>query len=476
MRFDRRMLLERLLVLAIVILSGSTILSAVAADDYALGVHYYKSGYYSQSAFYLQKAIQEKSQDPYVFFYFGLVEARLKHYDEAQQAFEQVTHLVNSQDDIAACARNNISFITRAQVDSQNKNQAAKSVLSVATRQEDNYLSSAIANGNVVHWDIQKMPLKVYIQDGSRVNGWQPEMKALVVHAMQVWQNASLNKIRMIVTSHPEDADITVNWKESFPHAKVGENPFESYGDMIVRSDITIATYSTILNGKNDAQNASPASRPLSLPEMQKVIIHELGHALGIHGHSPYPDDIMYYVVNPAQKLPADNPLTFRDKKTLLLLYKITPDIKNNAQLTVAASKTYSKLVSLGIQCLQTGDNAKAIDFYQKALKIKSGDAGLYFGLAYAYQKMENIPYAIFYYRKSIYLDDNRFDSKYNLAGILTNNAINLSKNKDYHLAKNYFQESIDLYDSVLKSPTAPKDTQQNLMIAKRNLLLIPAQ
>jgi predicted Zn-dependent protease len=57
----------------------------------------------------------------------------------------------------------------------------------------------------------------------------------------------------------------------------------------------------------------------LSDPAMKAVCLHELGHALGISGHSPYSNDIMYPTLNFDQVL---TNLTERDTATIKRLYQ----------------------------------------------------------------------------------------------------------------------------------------------------------
>ena len=53
------------------------------------------------------------------------------------------------------------------------------------------------------------------------------------------------------------------------------------------------------------------------LHDLYKVVLHEMGHALGVGGHSPHPDDIMY-----AGLTPFNHALSGRDRATLALLYQ----------------------------------------------------------------------------------------------------------------------------------------------------------
>ncbi|MBZ0185329.1 MAG: matrixin family metalloprotease, partial [Candidatus Obscuribacterales bacterium] len=56
----------------------------------------------------------------------------------------------------------------------------------------------------------------------------------------------------------------------------------------------------------------------LSDDDMKKVCLHEVGHALGINGHSSDNHDIMFFSESPSV-WPA---LTKRDKLTIRLLYQ----------------------------------------------------------------------------------------------------------------------------------------------------------
>ncbi len=61
--------------------------------------------------------------------------------------------------------------------------------------------------------------------------------------------------------------------------------------------------------------------KPLSEDDMKKTSLHELGHALGLRGHSSNNHDIMFYSVSPTV-WPV---LSKRDKATLFRLYETYP-------------------------------------------------------------------------------------------------------------------------------------------------------
>ncbi|MDJ0786263.1 MAG: matrixin family metalloprotease [Myxococcota bacterium] len=53
--------------------------------------------------------------------------------------------------------------------------------------------------------------------------------------------------------------------------------------------------------------------------QVQQVVLHEMGHALGLGGHSPDPEDIMYPSVSPRET----SGLSERDRATLQALYAL---------------------------------------------------------------------------------------------------------------------------------------------------------
>ena len=62
--------------------------------------------------------------------------------------------------------------------------------------------------------------------------------------------------------------------------------------------------------------------QPLKDDEIKEVCLHEIGHVLGLGGHSNNSADIMYFSVS-ARQLPG---LTWRDKATIARLYAPYPE------------------------------------------------------------------------------------------------------------------------------------------------------
>src|SRR5262249_48931115 len=67
------------------------------------------------------------------------------------------------------------------------------------------------------------------------------------------------------------------------------------------------------------------SERPIGEDDMKKTCLHELGHALGLQGHSTNNHDIMFYSVSPTV-WPV---LSKRDKATLLGIYGMYSGFRN---------------------------------------------------------------------------------------------------------------------------------------------------
>lgn len=430
--------------------------SAAFADSFSSGVSAYQKGDFSRATGYLEQAVSVDPGNPKKLFYLGLCYAQGGKYEMARAAFERVGQMLPPEDPLSVKARNNMAVITQAHMTANGNTGKASQVASIAkSKNKNNYLAYAIPSGKIIHWDTAKMPLKVYIGDGSKIQGWNPEMRDLVSNAMRSWQTATNNQIRFVITKKPESADIMVKWTRNFTHNKVGVNPFRSYGNTIVSSDLIIATYT------------SADGPPMPMTELGKTIIHEMGHAIGIQGHSPYPEDIMYWMVNPSQTAS----LTSRDKNTIAMLYKLEADIKNDANIG-ATSQTarYFELLEKAGRSMQAKKPQQALAIYQEAMKLNPNDPILYFNLGVAYGDMGQKSNSMMAYRKAIAINSKFYDAKFNLGIGLLDEGSRLMANNQAGAAQASFREAVTLLEDVQRSPKPPPNMGKILDFARKSL------
>ncbi|WP_303673344.1 tetratricopeptide repeat protein [Vampirovibrio chlorellavorus] len=397
-----------------------------SGDYYGDGVSAYKGKNYSRAAQLLQASLSESGKpNPDALFYLGLSYTQMKRYEEARKAFEYVIQLVPASHELAAKSRNNISYLTSQQIalasNSGKANQIIKTALSRTSK--DNYLTHVIPNGKIVHFSSQKMPLKVYISNGFHVSGWHTGMKQAVSMAMRRWQSASGGKVSFVQTANANQADITVRWQKNFPDNILGVSPFQSVGDTLVRSDITLAVYYPNSN------------QPIPYNSLVTIATHEMGHAIGLKGHSPYPDDIMYYSTSHS----GDQSLSQRDINTIGMLYKLNADVQNSTSGSTAQTQRSYELYQLGVQA----------------------------------QKQNRVTEAMTYYRQALQLNRDLVEAKFNLGALLINEGTRLVRGQQLQAAQKNFEEASRLYTEVSRHRTPPSGTQENLQIAQSNLNIV---
>ncbi len=175
----------------------------------------------------------------------------------------------------------------------------------------DNYLYLVTPKGKQ-HWIPQTMPLRVYIAPGQSYQGFTPEFQQILIGSFLAWQNATHGLVRFMPVDDPRLANIECGWADSAYNLSLAAEA----GQAVVHGSINNISHVeiTMLTCRPELPN-----KKISMSLVQQVSLHEIGHALGIAGHSDNAQDIMFCATDSNVE---HVQLSQRDIDTLMLLYQ----------------------------------------------------------------------------------------------------------------------------------------------------------
>ncbi len=141
---------------------------------------------------------------------------------------------------------------------------------------------------------------------------WNFLKDQIVRDAFEEWSRALNYKLTFRETQDPRLTDIAVHWRNGFSEKGVLgiERPNVFRGHTLINADVEITLTSQ--------------GKPLDKRIIKAIALHEIGHALGMNGHSNDPKDIMYPTLHEGVYR-----LSPRDIETMRLIYSRPAHITN---------------------------------------------------------------------------------------------------------------------------------------------------
>jgi TonB family protein len=230
------------------------------------------------------------------------------------------------------------------------------------TAPDDSDYFAYVTRAATVKWAKEKFPLKVYVptdDEGQKIGGYDNSFGEALRDSFRIWQKQSNNLLSFTMVKTPEQADIECDWVSD---PAVLSNPCEG-GDARVKYD---AGHGGLQHVRIVMSTMAPGTPHLSNNDVKRTALQEIGHSVGLLGHSPMADDVLFCALPLPDK---DVVLSERDKKTLAHLYRADVPMSANYR-SLDLSGNSLALNADGLQLLNAGDLTGASEKFSGALTI----------------------------------------------------------------------------------------------------------
>ena len=192
---------------------------------------------------------------------------------------------------------------TLSRADTRNHVDEYASAVTNAQMRNESGDTYAEALMNELHWG--HFPIRIAFTNS--LSSDREKLDEIVQQGFNQWVKATQDEVKYEVVSSPARADVTVTYEvvpnRPFTGGKLGTTGF-NYNKtrrQLFHADMHL--------------NVWEGMTRRDLERFANTAAHEFGHALGINGHSPNPDDLMYFTSSQSEGV------TARDLNTLRQAY-----------------------------------------------------------------------------------------------------------------------------------------------------------
>lgn len=247
---------------------------------------------------------------------------------------------------------------------------------------KDNYLDETLSKG-AARWSKNRMPIPVYIKSGAGVSGYKANYDLLLRQAFADWESASQGKVSFRPVNTLEESLIDCSWTsnpDDFANkTEAGETRCSLAGEKLAHASIFLLTKS--MDGG-------------AAIGLKGTCLHEIGHAIGLKGHSSADSDIMFMMSKNTSD--SNTALSDRDKRTVIALYSISDAdmasynrfVRRDKQFLHNASSDYDRARAFfedGEAAFNSRKFLEAAQAWERAAEIQPDTVAYKIDLGHAY-------------------------------------------------------------------------------------------
>lgn len=424
---------KKLFLLLVFILFFAQISFAADKNHFNLGKQAYSTGDYQLAQRYFWAILNENPSNLNARYYMAHSLAKQEKYDEACVEYLRIIQ-ADPKSETAKYAQQSLTaiepYLSQAALNYKNEENSDD--------KSDYFVNALSSKSQITRW--QFMPIRVYIEDGP--------FKEIVKSAFQTWENGSKGILSFSYTTNKEKAQIEVTFKTKLENGTTKKSYISGLTKPYNKENNLIKSEITLLSMNPNSQ------QQLSKENVYATALHEIGHAVGIKGHSQNPSDIMY-----ASGASFKKTLSLRDYNTVKKLYQINPRSLENYSTTIYKEKlkettNYIKkypdkaigYLNLAHLYKENKNYYKAIEMYNKALTIEKNQPDPYYFLGECYLNLKRYPLALSYYQQAM---TRAPENKYYLNTFAR--ACLMSNNKK--LGQNFLKKYLQKYPKYKNDP-----------------------
>lgn len=379
------------------------------------GKKYYSIGNYTKALHLFNMVANARPYETEPVYYQALTLAKLPPTYENQKALYEIAQLEDC-DEASELAENVLAEMRK------------QFTLQVGP----NYIDNVLYDGLLIRWNTSE-PITYAISGKPDVPS---EYFNVVRSAFENWQTATNGKILFKEVNNTKVANIVVRFvddilsNENYVIEQTGKTVPDYKDDVLNRMDIYLKIFDS--KGQNFTRE-----------KFMTLAQHEVGHAIGLSGHSVDEDDVMFYQNDTIDENTELQWISDKDVNTMMLVYKMVPDVINKP----IPESEYVNLYAHEIFTTYPGENfeletQKLID----ALHRDRTNLIIWVDLAINYAYKRQYARSNYILEKVLPLAESDVRNQH---VILYNLAVNYYKMKNYPIAEKYLNLAKSINDDL---------------------------